>query len=94
MRLILERYDRIRTERRGRLRIRSFLYRDAGWKDRAQMTAEEKNAVSHRGKAMRKMRSLLTDVGIGKLKELPLLYIFTGRGALKNVLTATLILTA
>ena len=25
------------------------------------MTAEEKNAVSHRGKAMRKMRTLLTE---------------------------------
>ena len=30
-------------------------------KTAAQMTAEEKNAVSHRGKAMRKMRSLLTE---------------------------------
>jgi len=30
-------------------------------KTAAQMTAEEKNAVSHRGKAMRKMRTLLTE---------------------------------
>ena len=30
-------------------------------KTAAQMTEEEKNAVSHRGKAMRKMRSLLTE---------------------------------